>query len=215
MQMAPSSNGFPQGIPIMTLLHMHGTCPTHPHRLPPPASQGGTPEISQKSVKIEWFKIFQFCLKILNLWRFLHQLTPTPTPTPPNPTTPKGRSPNLLKHDKTWMNQDISILFKDLKSVNHHTPHPPTSTTTDPPTPKGGPPNQLNVIQLERIKIFQFCLKIWNLWRLPTYGWVYILVGGLVGGWVGWWEGSCQITKNFKNVDLIKIIQFCLKIYDL
>ena len=31
------------------------------------------------------------------------------------------------------------------------------------------------------------------------------------GSWV--WSG--QITKNFKNVDLIKIIEFCLKIYDL
>ena len=27
--------------------------------------------------------------------------------------------------------------------------------------------------------------------------------------------GSGQITKNFKIVDSIKIIQFCLKIYDL
>ena len=28
-------------------------------------------------------------------------------------------------------------------------------------------------------------------------------------------DGASQITKNVKNVDLIKIIQFCLKIYDL
>ena len=27
--------------------------------------------------------------------------------------------------------------------------------------------------------------------------------------------GSCEITKNLINLDLIKIIQFCLKIYDL
>ena len=27
--------------------------------------------------------------------------------------------------------------------------------------------------------------------------------------------GSCKITKNLINLDLIKIIQFCLKIYDL
>ena len=36
-----------------------------------------------------------------------------------------------------------------------------------------------------------------------------------MGGWVGCWVGSGQITKNFKNVDVIKIIQFFLKIYDL
>ena len=51
----------------------------------------------------------------------------------------------------------------------------------------------------------------------PTYGWV---LGGWVGvGWmggsVGQWVGSCQITKNLINLDLIKIIQFCLKINDL
>ena len=27
--------------------------------------------------------------------------------------------------------------------------------------------------------------------------------------------GSCQITKNLRNLDLIDIIQFSLKIYDL
>ena len=36
----------------------------------------------------------------------------------------------------------------------------------------------------------------------------------IVSGWVGWWVGSGQITKNL-NFDPIKIIQFCLKIYDL
>ena len=29
------------------------------------------------------------------------------------------------------------------------------------------------------------------------------------------WVGSCQITKNHINLELIEIIQFCLKIYDL
>ena len=38
---------------------------------------------------------------------------------------------------------------------------------------------------------------------------------GLMGGWVVGWVGSGQNTKNLKNVDSIKIIQFCLKIYDL
>ena len=45
----------------------------------------------------------------------------------------------------------------------------------------------------------------------PTCGWV----GCLMGGWVGWWVGSCHITKNLINLDLIKIFQFCLEIYDL
>ena len=36
-----------------------------------------------------------------------------------------------------------------------------------------------------------------------------------MGGSVGQWVGSGQITKNLINLDLIEIIQFCLKIYDL
>ena len=32
---------------------------------------------------------------------------------------------------------------------------------------------------------------------------------------MGQWLGSCQITKNQINLDVIEIIQFCLKIYDL
>ena len=39
-----------------------------------------------------------------------------------------------------------------------------------------------------------------------------------MGGWVGsvgQWVGSGHITKYQINLDLIEIIQFCLKIYDL
>ena len=45
----------------------------------------------------------------------------------------------------------------------------------------------------------------------PTHGWVF----GWMGGSVGQWVGSGQIINNLINLDLIKIIQFCLKIYDL
>ena len=41
-------------------------------------------------------------------------------------------------------------------------------------------------------------------------------MGGCIVWWVGGWVGgSGQNTKNLKNVHWIKIIQFCLKIYDL
>ena len=40
-------------------------------------------------------------------------------------------------------------------------------------------------------------------------------MGGCVGGWVGQWMGSGQMTKNLISLDLIKIIQFIFKIYDL
>ena len=44
----------------------------------------------------------------------------------------------------------------------------------------------------------------------PTHGWMCGL-----GGWVDQWVGSGQMTKNLINLDLIEVIQFCLKIYDL
>ena len=74
-------------------------------------------------------------------------------------------------------------------------PPPPT------PTPQGDPRNQ-NSIALELIEIFQFCLKIWNLWRLPH-------------PWVGVWFGQWVDEWGQVKLDLIEIIQFCLKIYDL
>ena len=45
----------------------------------------------------------------------------------------------------------------------------------------------------------------------PTHGWVC----GWVSGWVGQWVGSGQMTKILMSFDLIEIIQFFLKIYDL
>ena len=45
----------------------------------------------------------------------------------------------------------------------------------------------------------------------PTHGWVC----GWIGGSVGQWVGSGHVTKYQINLDVIEIIQFCLKIYDL
>ena len=47
----------------------------------------------------------------------------------------------------------------------------------------------------------------------PAHGWVWVC--GWLGGWVGQWVGSGQMTKNLINLDLIEVIQFCLKVYDL
>ena len=84
---------------------------------------------------------------------------------------------------------------------------PPRTPIYPPPFLWGTAGISKNSITLELIEIFQFCLKIWNLWRLP-YPWVGVWFGGWVGGWVGWWVGSGQITKNFKNVDSLKIKKF-------
>ena len=50
----------------------------------------------------------------------------------------------------------------------------------------------------------------------PTHGWVHGLLIGWVVQWsMGQWVGLGHITKYRINLDLIEIIQFCLKIYDL
>ena len=41
------------------------------------------------------------------------------------------------------------------------------------------------------------------------------MICGWLGGSVGQWVESGQMIKNLINLDLIEIIQFCLKIYDL
>ena len=120
----------------------------------------------------------------------------------------------------TWRHPCLAcVTCMCMRACMHGTPpthtYPPLPPSTHLPPPGGGPPESLeNLITLQLIKIFQFRLKIWNLWKIP-HPWVGVWFGGLLGGWVGWWVGSGQITKNLKIVDWIKIIQFCLKIYDL
>ena len=58
-------------------------------------------------------------------------------------------------------------------------------------------------INLDLIKIIQFCSKIYDLLRQP-----HLWVG------VGKWVRSGQMT-NLIKLELIDIIRFCLKIYDL
>ena len=65
--------------------------------------------------------------------------------------------------------------------------HPLTTPHIYPPlyTPRRGTPGiSQNSIALELIEIFQFHLKIWNLWRLP-HPWVGVWFGGWEGGLMG------------------------------
>ena len=64
------------------------------------------------------------------------------------------------------------------------TPSPTALPSTHLPPPGGTPGIIQNSIALELIEIFQFCLKIWNLWRLP-HPWVGVWFGGWEGGSMG------------------------------
>ena len=106
----------------------------------------------------------------------------------------------------------------------HAHPHP------NPPThhPPGGTLRiSKNLITLQLIKIIWLCLnqsqfnKSWPNWDhsilicrdTPTHRGC---MGSWVNGWFNWSMGGVvHITKYRINLDLIKIIQFCLKIYDL
>ena len=77
--------------------------------------------------------------------------------------------------------------------VHMHTCVGGAPTQPHPPTPQGCTPQiSKNVIRLERIEIFQFRLKIWNLWRIP-HSWVGVF---LVGGWVDEWVSGSKHVKS-------------------
>ena len=56
-----------------------------------------------------------------------------------------------------------------------------------------------NGMNLYLIKINQFCVKINDIWRLLTYGWVYGLMGG----------GHLKLRKIEINLDIINILILC------
>ena len=64
---------------------------------------------------------------------------------------------------------------------------------------------------LTESRLFKCVLRFMICRDTPTHGWVC----GLVCGWVGQWVWSGQMTKILISFDLIEIIQFSLKIYDL
>ena len=70
---------------------------------------------------------------------------------------------------------------------HHPHPHPPTLY------PWGTPRISQNSIALKLIEILQFCLKIWNLWRLP-----HPREGVKFGGWVGGWVDGWHQVKSLK-----------------
>ena len=143
--------------------------------------------------------------------------------------TPHGCGLYVVSVVSTPCGSHISVVPMSSLWSPHHPCHPhiiPTSfqrSLLHPHTPIYPPhplPTSLGVgsriskisIRFELIEIFQFCLKIWNLWRLP-----HLCVGAWVGWWVVWVNGwvHSQIINNWINLDLIGIIQFCLKICDL
>ena len=73
----------------------------------------------------------------------------------------------------------------------------PPPLSSHPPPPGETLRISQNSIVLELIKIFQFSLKIWNLWRLP-HPWVGVWFGAWVDGWVGWWVGQIKTLKIVK-----------------
>ena len=120
------------------------------------------------------------------------------------------------KFNKSWPNWDNSILFEDLWFV-------------DTPQQKGGCAGGWlgqwvngwgqvkwlkNLINLDLIETIQFCLNIYDLLR-PPHLWVGVWVVKWMGGSVGQWLGPGHITKYQVKLELIEIIQFYLKIYDL
>ena len=124
-----------------------------------------------------------------------------PHPHPPIPPPPRGDPWNQSKFNSTWTNRDISIPCEDLKSVEIVRCVGIWWVGSGQNTKKFKKswPNRDNSILFE------------DLWFVETPPPTTPPMGGCVGQWVG----SGQMTKNLISLDLIKIIQFRLKIYDL
>ena len=105
-----------------------------------------------------------------------------------------------LISNKSWPNQDNSILFEDLWFV-------------ETPAPMGGCMGQwvgsgqmTNLIKLELINIIWLCLKIYNLSRHP-----YLWVDGWVNGWAH--VKPLKSNKSWPNWDnsIMDILDILLK----
>ena len=85
------------------------------------------------------------------------------------------------------------ILLVPMSSLHHlEGPHiipNPQINTTPTRTPQRGAPElvKFQFSRFELIEIFQFCLKIWSLWRLP-----HLWLGAWVGGWMGGLMGGVR-----------------------
>ena len=136
---------------------------------------------SKNSVSLEQIEIFQFCLKIQHLWRLSH---PWVGVWVVGWVVGWVDGWGQVKSIKIQINLDlienISILFED-------------STSVETPPPMGGcmggwvgwwvGSGQItqNQINLDSIEIFQFSLKIYNLWRHPNL-WADVWMHGWVNG---------------------------------
>ena len=149
------------------------------------------------------------CLSCLQHACMGHPHTPIPTLTPIHTCHPQGGTPGISKNFTTLELIKI-ILFEDLKYVENPPPMGGCIVWwVDGWVDGWGQVKSLNMLtqsrQFNSVGRFMICRDT------PTYGLMYGLLGGSLGQWV--WSG--QITKNLINLDLIEIIQFYLKIYDL
>ena len=105
------------------------------------------------------------------------ETTPMPpdTPHPPAPSSEPQGAKKTPKFNKSWTNQDNSILFEDslplnipelIETIIDHPRHPPPTC----PTPRAEETQIRRItITLVRIEIIQFCLKIWDPWTSCTH----------------------------------------------
>ena len=112
-----------------------------------------------------------------------------PHPHPPIHHPPEGTPYNQLKFDNTWTNQDISIPFKDLKSVKNSPPMGGCMVRWV----GGWMGGLMGGLRLNHWK-FKNCwlnqdnsILFDDLWFLETPRPTHPPMGGCEGGWVGQW----------------------------
>ena len=123
-QVGGGVSGGMGGVPTCTQMHVHAHTHTHAHvymyrnckwlptwRHP-----------CWSCLTCMYVHVCMFACACMCAWDTPHTPIPTPTPIHPSAIPLRGTPHNQLKFDNTWTNQDISILFKDLKSVKNSPP---------------------------------------------------------------------------------------------
>ena len=159
---------------IHVCMHMYMGAPlANPTTIHPLTHPWGHPRISKNLIKLEWIKIFQFYLKILNLLQLLHPWFGW-----------VGLWVKSCEITKKLIKLDlIKIVQFCLKIYDLWTYSPPMGECMDWSV-SGFMSNWINC---HLIQIIEFCLKIYDFWWYPHL-WVGVQVGQLVG--------LCQISNS-------------------
>ena len=121
--------GVPTHMCTYTCIHTHTCTHTHMHTHAHTCMRGKHDNFMQMAAPIGgipgnslWCHMHMHVHACTYICMYVGASSLHPQPHPPTPPTPSGDPRNQSKFNSTWTNWDLSILFKDLKSVETSPP---------------------------------------------------------------------------------------------